>query len=484
MTGDRLTKNELSWLFAQEAKNAASKLRAGVTIPPPDAGALPPPPPPDVEGTASVEGALNRLDEAVTALASLHGHPIPRGRRGKIDVAALLWEVAPEAKVQIEMGDGTAVFGDEAELRRMLQVLIAQSGDPSGGNGTQEIAVRRRGDVVRVEVALGPDTSATHETERAWLSRMAVRYGGRLELEGGVQALTLPADVDEVQRELDSLKKELAAAQAQGEAYARELAALFSSKGDSVLTPSSSAGPPSVMPRASYRAPGDDTLAVLVAAMRSIGTELRGVLSAIGREVAPLRGHPGEVGEAAGSVARHVTAASEVLSDLARLGGCPLGELPRLVDVMELLREIVRGEAARAARHDVKVVLTGVENAHDIVPAGALSLLLHALFAHALDATPPGESMTIHVIAPPSSGSSEDGSQDIAIVFQDGGAGLGPAAMAGVLSREFETLAPGRRSSVALIAAHAMAAHLRMRLSIEAHSGRGARVRLDIPRSS
>jgi hypothetical protein len=43
MTGDRLTKNELSWLFAQEAKSAASKLRSGVTIPPPDAGLLPPP---------------------------------------------------------------------------------------------------------------------------------------------------------------------------------------------------------------------------------------------------------------------------------------------------------------------------------------------------------------------------------------------------------------------------------------------------------
>ena len=428
MTADRLTKNELSWLFAQEAKSAASKLRSGVTIPPPDPGLVTAPA--DVEITAGVEGALNRLDEAVSALASLHGHPIARGRRGKIDVAALLWEVAPEAKVQIEMGDGTTVFGDEAELRRMLQVLIAQSGDPSGGTGTQEIAVRRRGDVVRVEVNLGPDTSATHETERAWLSRMAVRYGGRLDLEGGVQALTLPADVDEVQRELDSLKKELAAAQAQGEAYARELAALFSSQ-NPPGTPSS-VGPPSVPARSSMRAPGDDTLAVLVAAMRSIGAELRGMLSAIGREVAPLRGHSGEVGEVAGSVARHVTAASEVLSDLARLGACPLGELPRLVDVVEMLRDVAREESARAARHDVKVAFTGVESAHDIVPAGALGLLLHALFAHALDATPPGEILTIHVEAPPSSGTSEDGSQDIAIVFQDGGAALGPNALAGL----------------------------------------------------
>ncbi|MBK8253505.1 MAG: sensor histidine kinase [Polyangiaceae bacterium] len=472
MGSDRLTKNELSWLFAQEARSAAVKLRAGVTIPPPDAG----PPLPAEESTAGVEGALNRLDEAVSALASLHGHPIGRGRRGKIDVAALLWEIAPEAKVQIEMGQGTAVFGDESELRRMLQVLLAQSGDPSGGTGTQEIAVRRRDDVVRVECALGPDTSATHETERAWLSRMAVRYGGRLDLEGGVQVLSLAADVDETQRELDSLKKELAAAQAQGEAYARELAALFS-RAEGVVTP------PSVAPRSSQRAPSDDSLPVLIAATRSIGAELRGILSAIGREVAPLRGHLGEVGEAAGSVARHVTAASEVLSDLARLGTCPIGELPRVVDVVDMLREIIRDETARIARHDVKVNLSGAESAQDVVPAGALGVLLHALFAHALDATPPGETITISIDAPPAVGALGDSSPDIAVTFHDGGSTLAPGALSAIYSRDFESLAPGRRATIELVSAHAIATHLRVRLSIEPHMGKGARVRVDIPRS-
>lgn len=476
MGGDRLTKTELSWLFAQEARSAATRLRAGVTIPPPDAE-------PAIvdESSSGVEGALDRLDEAVSALASLHGHPIARGRRGKIDVAALLWEIAPEARVQIEMGEGTTVFGDEAEVRRMLQVLVAQSGDPAGASGTQEIAVKRRGDLVRIEVALGPDTSATHETERAWLSRMAIRYGGRLDLEGGVQVLSLAAEVDETQRELDSLKKELAAAQAQGEAYARELAALFS-KGEA------QAAPPSVAPRPSHRAPGDDPLAVLVAATRTIGAELRGVLSAIGREIAPLRGHTGEVGEVAGSVGRHVTAASEVLSDLARLGACPLGELPRLVDLAEMLRDLTRDEAARIARHDVKVALTGAESAQDVVPAGALAVLLHALFVHALDATPPGGTITVHLEAPPAlatpGAAADEGALDIAITFEDEGAPLQPVALAGILSREFETLAPGRRASIALVAAHALAAHLRMRLSIEAPAGRGARVRLDIPRAA
>jgi signal transduction histidine kinase len=306
---------------------------------------------------------------------------------------------------------------------------------------------------------------------------MAVRYGGRLDLEGGMQKLALLADVDETQLELVSLKKELAAAQAQGEAYARELAALFS-RGET------QGGPPSVPSHPSHSVPAGDSLAVLVASMRSIGAELRGILSAIGREIAPLRGHPGDVGEAAGSVGRHVTAASEVLSDLARLGTCPLGELPRVVDIVELLREVLRAEAARAARHDVKVAVTGAESAHDVVPAGGLAVLLHALFAHALDATPPGDTITIHVHAPPPTGASEDEPLDVAITFHDGGAPLAPSALTGVLSREFETLAPGRRASVALIAAHAIAAHLRMPLSVEEQAGRGARIRLDVPRSS
>src|SRR5262245_43016446 len=126
---DRLTKNELTWLLTQEARTAAQKLRLGVGIS--SVGNEPQAPPPlnPEESSSGVESTLNQLDEAVSMLASLHGHPMSRGRRGKIDLAALVWEVAPEARVQLEMGEGTTVFGDEAELRRMLHVLISQSGD-------------------------------------------------------------------------------------------------------------------------------------------------------------------------------------------------------------------------------------------------------------------------------------------------------------------------------------------------------------------
>src|ERR1700736_5317856 len=104
-------------------------------------------------------------------LSSIHRRPVAvRGRRGRIDLAALLWEVAPEARVSIEPGSGTEVFGEEAELRRMLHVMLGH-----GSGSGRAVIIRRQGDEVVFGVVLGPDTSATAETERAWLARMAVR---------------------------------------------------------------------------------------------------------------------------------------------------------------------------------------------------------------------------------------------------------------------------------------------------------------------
>ena len=151
--------------------------------------------------------------------------------------------------MQLDVGEGTTVFGDEAELRRMLHVLIGQSGDPNSAKGAPGVVIRRSKDEIRVGVNLGPDTPASFPAERGWLARMATRYGGRLELDGSMQTLVLAADVDRHRREMESLKKELAAAQAQGEAYARELAAVFRS-GDTVPGIVGTSGPPSRSSRA------------------------------------------------------------------------------------------------------------------------------------------------------------------------------------------------------------------------------------------
>jgi two-component system, OmpR family, sensor kinase len=472
---DRLTKNELTWLLAQEARTAAQKLRQGVGIG--ASGGEPAMPPPAIvveDGGSGVESTLNQLDEAVSMLASLHGsHPMSRGRRGKIDVGALVWEVAPEARVQIEMGEGTTVFGDEAELRRMLHVLISQSGDPLLAPGTPAVTIRRERDEIRIGVTLGPETSATFETERGWLARMAVRYGGRLELDGAMQTLILGADVDTHRRELESLKKELAAAQAQGEAYARELASMWRG-GEGTGSPLSAPPPSQSSAARPSRLPGNaDGLGVLVAALRTLGADLRGILSAIGRDIAPLRDRPGEVSEIAASVGRHVTGASEVVSDLARIGACPVGELPRVADISEILREAHQSIQVRAARHEVKVKVHTGEGVEETVTPGALSVLLHVLIDHAINASPSGSQVVVTMVDEPNG---------VAFTFDDAGPPLPPSARGGVLSREFEALAFGRPRSLSLIAAYAISASLRYPIEIEDSPSGGARVRLTLPR--
>ncbi|HSN98842.1 MAG TPA: ATP-binding protein, partial [Candidatus Nanopelagicales bacterium] len=215
-------------------------------------------------------------------------------------------------------------------------------------------------------------------------------------------------------------------------------------------------------------------LPVLVAAVRVLGTQIRGILSAIGRDIAPLREHGGEVGETAASVGRHVTAASEMVSDLARLGACPLDELPRHADVADLLRDVIHDDVARAARHDVRVRVEAPEEAHEVVPLGALTVLLHALLDHAIGASPPGSEVVVTLTEQPSA---------LELTFDDAGPAIPPDARRILLSRDFEAVAHGRPSSMPLIAANAIAAHAHLDLAIEDHPARGARVRLSIPRS-
>jgi hypothetical protein len=470
---DRLTKNELTWLLAQEARSAAQKLRRGVGIYSADESSLPPPTILE-EGSGGVESTLNKLDEAVAMLANLHGHPAARGRRGKIDLAALLWEVAPEARVQIEMGEGTSVFGDESELRRMLHVLIGGSGDPRSGS-SPGISIRRHGDEIRVGVNLGPDTPSTFEAERGWLARMATRYGGRLELDGSMQTLVLGADVDTHRRELETLKKELAAAQAQGEAYARELAAVF--RGGDTLSGLNASLSGSPLPPRPSRMPSStsDGLAVLVAAVRALSGDLRGILSAIGRDIAPLRDQAGEVGDIAGSVGRHITGASEVVADLARLGTCPIGELPRHTDIADLLREVVQNERTRAQRHGVELTFKSPDSAEDMIEVGAVTVLFHVLLDHAIGATPAGTTVAVEMT---------EGPATFTVTFDDGGAALPPSAQGSVLSRDFDAIALGRPQGLALIAASTIASHLRLTLELDEAPRGGTRVRLVLPRQS
>src|SRR5262245_61221225 len=108
---EKLTRQELSWLLTQEARGAAERLRKGVQI-------LTKAPPPITEGAESIthpkserpserpltlttageegeglEATLSLLEGTMSKLAELSGPAAARARRGRVDLAALLWEL-------------------------------------------------------------------------------------------------------------------------------------------------------------------------------------------------------------------------------------------------------------------------------------------------------------------------------------------------------------------------------------------------------
>jgi two-component system OmpR family sensor kinase len=342
---DKLTRRELSWLLTQEARGAAERLRRGVQIltARPQAATPAREHPSERPMTLSVAGeegeglesTLDMLDGAMQRLAELSGPTAGRPRRGRIDLAALLWEVAPGAKVQLEPGAGTTVLADEAELRRMLHVLLGGSQQPGVG-GAQRITLKREGDEVRLGVQLGPDVAPVSPAERGWLSRMAVRYGGRYELDGSKEFVVFPALEADEAHEVQTLRRELEAAKAQGEMYARELAAVFAE--DPTRTE-----PPRVEPARA----GADATAGLQAAARladALADDLRALFGPLG--AARLRASQGgSPADLLVEVERVLGRGAELLAlarHMARIGSDP-GAVP--VDLASLARD----EAAHSA---------------------------------------------------------------------------------------------------------------------------------------
>lgn len=324
VTKGNLTQKELGWLLAQEAKGAAERVRMSVQFL--RSTAMPPPPEPAAEdapahhGAEPVEATLDALDDAMRMLGALHQRP-PRGRRGRTDLAALLWELAPEARVALEPGAGTEVYGDEEDFRRMLQVLLGGTATNSGA----EVSVGRDGDLVAVAVPLGSEGSLVAESERAWLSRMAVRYGGRYEIHGQEAVLSLPADGARERAEREALQRELDEARKQGELYAKELAiALSHRKKDASVPPL-----------------GDPHGVGVIAQMaRGVAAELRGLVAPLARELGGLS----KLGDDEGRAVRARTArVQEFVADLASLGDLELDEEARELDLAQLVAQASEG---------------------------------------------------------------------------------------------------------------------------------------------
>jgi signal transduction histidine kinase len=434
---------------------SAERLRVGVQVLKTNA---PPAPLPETEDPANLglDDTLNALDDAMKMLSSLHTRPSGvKGRRGRIDLAAMIWEVAPDARVSIEPGpvdrSGTEVFGDEAELRRMLHMLVGH-----GTGAGSSVTIKRDGDDVRVSVVLGPDSSATAETERAWLARMAIRYGGRYELEGGAEVLLFPADGVSERKEREALRKELDEARKQGEAYARELAQAYS-QGEEISTPSTMPPPMHLMPAA-------ERFGALSKFAGGIAAELRTILAAAARQVPSRHGQPpltaltptggtpsitmtiAEAEERWDVVRRALARAQDFVGALASLGEIDSNELSGSSHLEEITRNVIASLEGRAERGHVKVDFKSPPHSSDALPPAriatrALSVLARDLIEQAIAASP--KDGTVNVIL-----SHEESGPRLTV--EDGGAPLPSGARRAFVALEVEPGTYGRASCVPL----------------------------------
>jgi hypothetical protein len=454
-----LTRHELSWLLTQEARAAAQTLRKGVA-------ALSHHPPEIITETvtspAEIESSLDALDDAMRTLASLNARVEPRGVRGRVDLAALVCEVAPNARVRLAPGSGTEVYGDEKDLRRMIQILTGQTSGLSASAEAPEISSAREGDEVRVSAGLGPETLDAGRTERAWLSRMAVRYGGRLELEGGQESLVLPAEGVAERNEVAALRKELEAAQQQGEAYARELAAVFAA-GD---TAENASVAPSTIP------PPSSTLQPLSAFAAALAAQLRPILAGLAREIDQAGARPADTARLLEVTQLSHNQLQETLSDLNRLVKISADEFPELVNVRQLVHEVVEESYARSNRRGIELIEELPERLDAVVARTCFRTLVRLLIDHGIAATPRDGKVKIRL--------GYDGGR-LWVEIEDAGASVPTGARDALIWRRIDPATLGRPRGVHLMSATAILSHLHGSLSLGDGAEGGTRTVARVP---
>ncbi len=446
VTQERLTRHELSWLLAQEARGAAKTLRDEVV----KVHALSEPAP------APVGTTLDALDDAIEMLSALNTGARGKPRRGRIDLAALIYEVAPNARLAIEPGAGTEVFGDEADLRRMVNLLVTQA---SAGASQPEVRIRRQEDSVRISVDLGPEIAATGELERRWLSRMATRHGGRFELEGGTQSILLQADGASDQREVHELRQELKQAQELGEAYARELAAVLA--GGEIRSE----------PPPEHSAAGATRFDALRGAALAFERILKGVLEALRGDLA-LAHKLDTSSELSQSLSRRLAHVSELAADLSPITAASSAEPAGVCELVASCRKVVAALSARAARQDVTVELSSPERLAARAPEKLLNLVLHMLLSHALAATPRGGVVRLVLYK------TELGA---VLSVEDGGPPIPEASRQALLENAIDPSHLGRPSGLSLLAAHAGAAAFGSTLELREGARRQTEAWLTLP---
>ncbi|HMA93614.1 MAG TPA: hypothetical protein VKP30_13065 [Polyangiaceae bacterium] len=403
----------------------------------------------------ALDGAIDMMSalEAPSAVALGHG----KDRRGRIDIAALLFDLAPNAKISIEPGAGTEVFGVETELRRVLDVLLRQSGSDTGAAA---IEVRRNGEWVVVSVAIGPEGMSTRDLEHRWLNRMAGRQGGRLELAGNLTRLCLPADASSGQQEILQLRKELEQAQQLGAVYARELAEAFAVSGE---TPAPTA--------TSAIQPNERQLQVLVSTASAIVRPLRATTDALRQDIAKIGRSLGDNNDAGALLNSRLVAYGEIISDLERITQVSLDDPPRLVDLPGLLREVIGAADVRARRHHVALSLDCPSDARTTTRPQVFSLLIRSLVDQAILATPKMGSVAVVV-------DDTTGANALHLRVVDGGPIVPSATYQALLAGEVDPATIGRPAALSWVTAGACIVTLGVGVDVGETSDRRSEVRL------
>jgi len=288
--------------------------------------------------------------------------------------------------------------------------------------------------------------------DQRWLSRTALRHGGRLELHGNTQTLWLPADGAPEREEIASLREELQQAKNLGEAYAKALGESFADADEHGAA--GGGGFHSVVALA----------AVVTPTLRSVLQELQDVL----KDARTALDHNPDLAARATAGLAH---GRELASELARVAECAQDDAEQLVDVAAALRNATTNAGNRAARHDVRVKLEAPETLMATAKQRTLALAMRAMIDHAIAATPAKAAIVIDLKA---------AGQGFVLQVEDGGPPVAAADRAGLLNGTIDPASLGRPLGPALLLANLAAEVLGATLIIDESHARLHRTVLNL----
>ena len=248
-------------------------------------------------------------------------------------------------------------------------------------------------------------------------------------------------------------------ARKQGEAYARELAAVFAQGEELASAASQSSFPP-----AATLAPGEQRFALISRFASGVAAELRSLLSPLGREIQAIKAQqtsappgmssrppPPMAGEESDdrleTMRRRLASVQDFLSALAAVGELDLAEAPVQIDLGDLARTVARGLGSRFERQNVELDLALPDEAAFATAApGAIAVLVRELISQAIAASSPGGRVKL-TLTPRSR------TLGTRLVIDDSGPALPASARRSLLWLELDPGTYGRPSAVPLFVA-------------------------------